>query len=418
MLQPVMKQSYILLFLLFSIIVSTAQSRLVLNGAHLRLANGSAGSPACLVIDNNNPDAITRTSNGGCIISEGEFNRIKWNLGTAMTDSATYWFHLGNTALNWIPFKFKKNSAGAGSGTVTVSSWYSASNAVWPSGTSLCGGAVENDVTDRFWLINVDGYTTNPSADVSFYYDPAENDGIPENDLQMQKWNSSCCGTYSCKWETPPVGTVNTTDNNVLVSNINSFSPWAMSRQSIPLPIELTAFTGECNNGKIALQWETASEINNDFFDIERSINGEIFKSIGVKNGGGNSNARLNYSFIDDHIPANSQILYYRLKQTDFDGTYTYSDIFAVQNCRSPFNGSADVFLNENNQLVISIVSSNKKKYNVCFFDITGRKTQAEVLNIRQGNNLLLVNSVKLAAGIYSIVLYNEKEFIARKIVL
>ncbi len=95
------------------------------------------------------------------------------------------------------------------------------------------------------------------------------------------------------------------------------------------LPIELLSFEGELNQGKIYLNWATVTEINNDFFTVERSSNGKHWNDIGLIDGAGNSHEILDYSFIDDDI--GNESLYYRLKQTDTDGSFSYSDIIFIQ---------------------------------------------------------------------------------------
>ncbi|MCX6290696.1 MAG: FG-GAP-like repeat-containing protein, partial [Bacteroidetes bacterium] len=96
----------------------------------------------------------------------------------------------------------------------------------------------------------------------------------------------------------------------------------------LSLPIELLSFTAGLRGKKVLLEWSTASEINNDYFTLERSFNGSDFKSIGEVKGAGTSTTTLNYSFMDEH-PV-SGISYYRLKQTDYDGEFTYSEMAAV----------------------------------------------------------------------------------------
>ena len=94
------------------------------------------------------------------------------------------------------------------------------------------------------------------------------------------------------------------------------------------LPIELLSFNSSIEDLAVVLSWKTASEINNDFFTIERSINAIDFKPIRVISGAGNSNSMNSYMFKDDSPLAGSS--YYRLKQTDFDGAFTYSNLEAV----------------------------------------------------------------------------------------
>ncbi len=100
-----------------------------------------------------------------------------------------------------------------------------------------------------------------------------------------------------------------------------------VARLSIPssLPITLSAFTArEVNNTVVQCDWTTSAEINNDFFTIERSKDATTFDSIGMLDGAGNSTSDLFYHFVDENPLMG--IAYYRLKQTDFDGHFTYSD--------------------------------------------------------------------------------------------
>lgn len=94
-----------------------------------------------------------------------------------------------------------------------------------------------------------------------------------------------------------------------------------------PLPIELTDFSATYNSCTIELRWITASETNNDFFTIERSVDGITWNIINTVKGAGNTTSSLSYMFVDDAPKIGLQ--YYRLKQTDFDGKYSYSKIIS-----------------------------------------------------------------------------------------
>ncbi|MCE3260119.1 MAG: hypothetical protein K0S12_1760 [Bacteroidetes bacterium] len=94
------------------------------------------------------------------------------------------------------------------------------------------------------------------------------------------------------------------------------------------LPIQLLSFTGEHKNGKNILKWTTATEKNNDYFSLERSFNGVEFTEIKKIKGSGNQSTKKNYEESDEGVPAG--IIYYRLKQTDTDGRFTYSNIISV----------------------------------------------------------------------------------------
>jgi hypothetical protein len=97
-----------------------------------------------------------------------------------------------------------------------------------------------------------------------------------------------------------------------------------------PLPIELLYFKGIKNDSKNILNWSTASEDNNDYFNIEKTRDGKIWNSISNMKGAGNSSTQLYYSFVDEDVE--NIINYYRLKQTDYDGKFKYSEIISIDN--------------------------------------------------------------------------------------
>ena len=99
---------------------------------------------------------------------------------------------------------------------------------------------------------------------------------------------------------------------------------------SIALPIELLSFTGEynINNGFDELKWLTASESNNDRFEIYSSIDGEYWNFVGQVDGAGNSTETISYYY---NNKTTSSLVYYRLKQIDYDGEFEYSDIIPIR---------------------------------------------------------------------------------------
>jgi hypothetical protein len=96
---------------------------------------------------------------------------------------------------------------------------------------------------------------------------------------------------------------------------------------AVPLPVELSSVTADCNGAQVDVHWTTVSQIGNDFFTVERSADGKAFEEIGTVDGAGTSNDVLYYSYTD------AQPLYaaafYRLKQTDFNGQSKYSNVVA-----------------------------------------------------------------------------------------
>ncbi|MFN3556064.1 MAG: hypothetical protein ACK4VN_08900 [Bacteroidales bacterium] len=102
----------------------------------------------------------------------------------------------------------------------------------------------------------------------------------------------------------------------------------SVSFENNPLPIDLLYFNARAERSQVALEWATATEINNDFFTIERSSDGHNWQIIGYETGAGNSSQTLRYAYTDSN-PLEG-IVYYRLKQTDFDGQFEYFAPVAV----------------------------------------------------------------------------------------
>jgi hypothetical protein len=137
-------------------------------------------------------------------------------------------------------------------------------------------------------------------------------------------------------------------------------------------------FTAEAANEVINLNWATAAEINNDFFTIERSIDGSNWEIVDFLTGAGNANYMIEYSFTDAN--PYQGVSYYRLKQTDFDGKFEYFAPVAVNMTKSAgsseivnviFNSSSmDVWFQNEHESTILLVA-----------DIHGRIISQQTLN-------------------------------------
>ncbi|QHT66707.1 hypothetical protein GXP67_08565 [Rhodocytophaga rosea] len=110
-----------------------------------------------------------------------------------------------------------------------------------------------------------------------------------------------------------------------------SFFALASINENInPLPVRLLYVKGKQVSKTVVLDWATASEINNDHFEVERSVDGKNFEYIGSVQGNGTVQTLHTYNFVDVQLP-NATVLYYRLRQVDTDGKYEFSEIVAVQ---------------------------------------------------------------------------------------
>jgi Secretion system C-terminal sorting domain len=139
--------------------------------------------------------------------------------------------------------------------------------------------------------------------------------------------------------------------------------------QSVALSIELLFFEVDCQQGRVLLKWATASERNNDYFTVEASNDGSIWKEIGKVNGTGNSSQPHQYAF--DYVNAQNGIVYYRLKQTDYDGKFEYAPIVA-----SSCNSSKTIRIYPNpvsDALTLDVVQGADAPYIVLLYDAFGR---------------------------------------------
>ncbi len=254
----------------------------------------------------------------------------------------------------------------------------------------------------EYWILNRTGGSSNVSVTLT--------------------WNSTSCGVNSlsdlivARWDAGQVkwkdegngGTTGNTTTGSIVSGapVTNFSPFTLASRTYlnPLPIELMYFNCSYTKSSNNLSWTTASESNNDHFDVERSLDGLNFEVIGKKKGAGNSLTKMEYSFFDQNSPTG--ISYYRLKQVDFDGKYKYSETCAITN-----NGTEGVSFYPNpvrNDLTIDL--ENLKANTISVTDVSGRLIQVKTTII---DSKMVIDCTGLADGIYFIKgIIGTKEFV------
>ncbi len=165
-----------------------------------------------------------------------------------------------------------------------------------------------------------------------------------------------------------------------------------------PLPVELIYFNAmPVENRKVKVEWKTASEINNDFFTIEKSVNILDWETVNTVDGAGNSNTHLSYSTFDNK--PYSGVSYYRLKQTDFDGQFKYSPIKRVQLIYFSTE-SIEVYPNPTSNLITvsGIISALNEIQiiNALGQDVTNLTTVSKT-----SESTVLIDLSQLAKGIY-----------------
>lgn len=394
---------------------SFSQYALQLYGAFISLSGGTGATPIYVIVNEGASTGIYRDATlKGHIISEGQYNYVKWNMQNAAT---TYIYPFGGDDNNahYIPFTFDKTSVGTCEMSLSTKGAFGASPVIAdntpyfsPITTSsqmggTQGGDASNAVIDRWWQITVNAGA--PTADLTFSYLGQENTTGNNGPFAPQRWGAA--------WEIPlNSGTAGgTTTDQVYTSSgtgVTSFSPWVLSTRVTPLPVELISFSAKCNNGRVNFTWSTATETNNDYFTIEQSVNGIDYVTIQQVKGAGNSSGIKKY---ESAVIVSEPNSYYRLKQTDFDGKYTYSKAIAV-NCDggsvaakselvifpNPSNGD-NIFMKMNGLNV-------EEKVLVILVDVLGQVVFEKVAMTNGNGEVLEVISEteKWAAGIYTVV--------------
>ncbi|MCB0749133.1 MAG: T9SS type A sorting domain-containing protein, partial [Ignavibacteriae bacterium] len=189
------------------------------------------------------------------------------------------------------------------------------------------------------------------------------------------------------------------------------------------LPVELTTFSALTEENKVELNWETATEVNNYGFEIERQKAEDgnrtlAWEKIGFVEGHGNSNSPKVYSYKDNSVVSGSY--YYRLKQIDIDGAFEYSDVVEVkietpnkfelsQNYPNPFNPKT--------KIQFSLTEANN--VSLLVYNTIGQKV-AVLINQRMeaGTHTADFDASKLNSGIYIYVLKTEKATLSKKMIL
>lgn len=181
------------------------------------------------------------------------------------------------------------------------------------------------------------------------------------------------------------------------------------------LPVGLEYFIAQArDDDKVEMQWGTASEVNNNFFVIEKSTDGNYFEEAGKIEGAGNSSVHLNYFFIDEN-PFRSDISYYRLKQVDYDGTVHYSWIVSVSYTKKDFYILSTYSDFEKQVIKIYFTNYSAEKIRCTFSDMLGKIIFSSVQLPTEGLSEIVIDK-NIPHGIYSVTLSNGSKIISKKI--
>ena len=321
--------------LFYNLIVNKATGNVIL-GSDLDINNTLTLTAGAFDLNNNqlsinmqSTTAIIRTA--GYIISDQTDNSSKLlrNIGNV---TGSFLFPFGKSTGDYIPFTLELTAGDIGE--VTVATYFTgADNLPFPTAPDAVTNVnrdpgIDNSAytIDRFWQIDKTGVSGTTNITFTYAQSEVSSNASPlESELNAQRYN-----TASNMWEAAINGQVtNIVSNTVTVPNVSTFSPWTLATSSSPLPITLIDFNVQLVNDYVSLRWNTVSEINNDFFTLERSYDLKEFVPFYITPGMGNSSIIINYAY--DDLPPQEGVIYYRLKQTDYNGEFSYSKMVAVE---------------------------------------------------------------------------------------
>jgi len=177
-----------------------------------------------------------------------------------------------------------------------------------------------------------------------------------------------------------------------------------------PLPVKLLSFTAEIEQNHVQLEWSTASELNNDYFNVEHSFDGINFTSVQKILGAGNSANTLHYT--TNHYTSFKGKSYYRLKQTDYDGKISYSDMVSVE-----FNDNLifDIYPNPFSGEATFHTSAALRNARLMIYNSQQLVKQIDGIS----DQTFTFNRENLSSGLYWIKLVQENRVIAiRKLII
>jgi len=253
----------------------------------------------------------------------------------------------------------------------------------------------------EYWILNRTGGSSNVNVTLSWNTNSCGVTNLPS--LIVARWDA---GLNAWKNHGNGGTTGNTTTGTIITSApVTNFSPFTLASTSSttnPLPIELLYFTASAVNNTTDLTWATATETDNKYFTIERSKDGvsfEYFKEVSTEAVNGNSTTMLHYKTYD--VSPYSGVNYYRLKQTDINGKFTYSDIAKVAFDKQSF---VSIFPNPATSTVYINVSTDYDNAALKFVDALGREILSQKIS---SSNINSINTSNLNAGMYYVIIDN-----------
>lgn len=281
------------------------------------------------------------------------------------------------------------------------------------------GTAVSSTRVMRTWDIDKVAPNGGDGIDFTFQWNSGEESDVM-SDYYLNHFNGS-------NWEIAAGGFSNAEDNNTYVNEgpthklhftgySGSFSPFAIGNDPVSaLPVTLIAFAANCSSEGIQLTWSTASELNNDRFEVQRSVDGFDWNQLGVVSGSGTTNLTQSYGYLDGSAPRG--LVYYRLKQVDYDGKFDFLGPVAVD-CQFE-SQTLSVHPNPAAEAVtVGFTGVRDESAELSIYSTTGQQVYRSPLTLTKGTVLLPVETSNWERGVYVVTVQTGEGSYQEKLVI
>ena len=387
----------------------------------LTLTNGvfTTGSSKYLVINNSNASSINAYS-GNSFIYGNLIRKIAVN-------TSTYPFPVGDgtAATNYKLLDYINNNINLSSSDdyllVNVASITESGNNVDANLNTYEDGTLINELMESaVWTVSpLASYSSGSWGTRLYVKNVSGLSAADDNHFSALKRNNTSTyadwNTFDSSTDIPNQGSAgriyNAGNGYAQKTGFTSFSQLAIGRGIFTLPVELLSFDAEYNGATVDINWYTASEINNDYFDLERSSDGIDFNSIARLYGAGHSSLIQEY-YYEDTQPVYG-VSYYRLKQVDYDGQTSYSDPVAIQITDEDLS---KFWFDTDNSNINIILSKDETDAVLQITDLQGKVVYIEKLCAGQQQYIINVNANSVDKGIYIMSLKTSKAVQSKRV--
>lgn len=281
------------------------------------------------------------------------------------------------------------------------------------SDTTTIGDELVYISTAEYW--NIDQTVGSATVDITLHFKDSARSGIQDPaDLLLGHYDGT-------DWESNGNGGYfGSTEGYVTGTSVSSFSPFSFGFNKLPvtLPVELIAFNGVRVQEDVYLNWTTISEVNNEKFEIERSFDGVNYEWIQTEFGQGSTSEETNYAIIDFSIP--DVPVYYRLKQIDFDGEYSYSKVVLILTDNGQQESNVKIYPNPNSENTVFILDGRgEESSQVRLMNSKGAILQIEEnIDLSNGKVASVQFNEYISVGVYYLQIISESSVVLRKLII